>query len=61
MPRVALTNSLPLGKTSGCLYTPFVKDQHFHMASSFIVSTTTEDLFMRYTSQDLAGILGYWA
>jgi hypothetical protein len=35
MPRVALPDSLQLCKISGCLYTPYVHDQHYFV--SFIV------------------------
>jgi hypothetical protein len=55
MPRVALPDSLHLCRISGCLYTPFVQDQHFSTASSLTISTTIEDLFMRCSFQDLAG------
>jgi hypothetical protein len=35
MPRVAFPDSLQLRKISGCLYTPYVQDQH--RFASFIV------------------------
>jgi hypothetical protein len=55
MPRVALADSLQLCRTSGCLYTPFIQDQHLPIASSLTVSTATEDLFPRCVFQDFAG------
>jgi hypothetical protein len=55
MPRVALPDSLQLCRISSCLYTPFVQDQHFPMDSLLVVSTNTEDLFMRRTFQDPVG------
>jgi hypothetical protein len=36
MPRVALPDSLQLYRISGCLYTPYVEDQH-HFVSFIIV------------------------
>jgi hypothetical protein len=49
MPRVALPDSLQLCGISGCLYTPYVQDQHYFV--SFIV----DNLFMRRAFQDLVG------
>jgi hypothetical protein len=49
MPRVALLDSSQLCKKSGCLYTPYVQNQHYFF--SFIV----DNLFMRRTFQDFAG------
>jgi hypothetical protein len=49
MPRVALPDSLQLRGISGCLYTPYVQDQHYFV--SFII----DDLFTQHTFQDLVG------
>jgi hypothetical protein len=46
MPRVALSDSLQLCRISGCLYTPYVQDQHY------FVSSIIDNLFMRRTFQD---------
>jgi hypothetical protein len=60
MPRVALPDSWPLGNTSGCLYTPYVQNQHYF--ASFIdirlyhcfVSFIVDNLFIRRAFQDPA-------
>jgi hypothetical protein len=54
MPRVALPDSLQPCKISGCLYTPYIRDNIVSPASS-LISKTIEDLLLQCTFQDPAG------